>query len=102
MSVMPDGSRHARSAEPLAHRLAQHVAGLPSGANRPVFEPSAYPELASLVQRLQRVMNVAYIPIWLGAPIPALDDKKPLDAIAQGDGRAGARLVSGVEDTGAS
>ena len=52
--------------------------------------------LACPAEQVQRVINAAYMPIWLDAPIPALDDKKPLDAIAQGDGRAVARLVSGV------
>jgi transcriptional regulator with XRE-family HTH domain len=59
-------------------------------------------ELSSLVERLARVIRPAYIPVWLSKPVPALDEDKPLDRIAQGDYRAVARLISGLEDPGAS
>ncbi|HSZ68849.1 MAG TPA: hypothetical protein VK756_00665 [Solirubrobacteraceae bacterium] len=59
-------------------------------------------ELSALVERLARVIRPTYIPIWLSKPIPALDDDKPLDRIARGDYRAVARLISGLEDPGAS
>jgi hypothetical protein len=38
----------------------------------------------------------------LSKPIPTLDDDKPIDRIAKGDYRAVARLISGLEDPGAS
>jgi len=59
-------------------------------------------ELSSLVERLARVIRPTYIPVWLNKPVPALDDDKPIDRIAQGDYRAVARLISGIEDPGAS
>jgi Protein of unknown function (DUF2384) len=57
---------------------------------------------SSLVERLARVIQPAYIPVWLSEPNPALDDDKPIDRIAQGDHRSVARLISGLEDPGAS
>jgi hypothetical protein len=59
-------------------------------------------ELSSLVERLARVIRPTYIPVWLSKPIPALDDDKPIDRIAKGDYRAVARLISDLEDVGAS
>jgi hypothetical protein len=59
-------------------------------------------ELSSLVERLARVIRPTYIPVWLNKPITALDEDKPIDRIAAGDYRAVARLISGIEDTGAS
>jgi hypothetical protein len=59
-------------------------------------------ELSSLVERLARVIRPTYIPVWLNKPIPALDEDKPIDRIAIGDYRSVARLISGIEDTGAS
>jgi hypothetical protein len=48
------------------------------------------------------VIRPTYIPVWLNKLIPALDEDKPIDRIAMGDYRAVARLISGIEDTGAS
>ncbi|MGA9875157.1 MAG: hypothetical protein WBQ21_05040 [Solirubrobacteraceae bacterium] len=59
-------------------------------------------ELSSLVERLARVIRPSYIPVWLSKPVPALDDDKPIDRIAQGDYRSVAHLISGIEDPGAS
>jgi hypothetical protein len=59
-------------------------------------------ELSSLVERLARVIRPTYIPVWLNKPLPALNEDKPIDRIAAGDYRAVARLISGIEDTGAS
>ena len=59
-------------------------------------------ELSSLVERLARVIRPAYIPVWLNKPIPLLDDDKPIERIAAGDYRSVARLISGLEDPGAS
>src|SRR6516164_9120453 len=41
-------------------------------------------ELAEIVDRLARVMEPDYIPVWLSRPIEALDDRKPLELIARG------------------
>jgi hypothetical protein len=55
-----------------------------------------------LVKRLSRVIHPTYIPAWLSKSNPALDGDKPIDRIAQGDYRSVARLISGLEDPGAS
>jgi transcriptional regulator with XRE-family HTH domain len=55
-------------------------------------------ELSALVDRLQRVMEPSYIPVWLRRQIDALDDRKPLDFLARGDFRRIARVVSSLED----
>lgn len=56
-------------------------------------------ELSALVERLQRVMDSSYIPVWLRRPIEALDDRKPLDLLARGEYRQVARAVSSLEDS---
>jgi uncharacterized protein (DUF2384 family) len=55
-------------------------------------------ELSALVERLQRVMDSSYIPVWLRRPVEALDDRKPLDLLARGEFREVARVVSSLED----
>lgn len=59
-------------------------------------------ELSSIVERLVRVMQATYVPIWLRKPIPLLDDDKPLDVIATGDYRRVSRVIAGLEASGAS
>ena len=58
-------------------------------------------ELAEIVDRLARVIDVEYIPVWLSKPIEALDDRKPLDVIASGKARRVAQVISGLESPGA-
>jgi uncharacterized protein (DUF2384 family) len=58
-------------------------------------------ELSAIIDRLQRVIESDYVPLWLTKPIEALDDEKPIDLIACGDYLRVARLVSGIEDPGA-
>ena len=59
-------------------------------------------ELAEIVDRLARVIDADYIPVWLSKPIEALDDRKPLDLIASGKARRVAQAISGLESPGAS
>jgi hypothetical protein len=59
-------------------------------------------ELSAIVDRLPRVMRPEYIPVWLAKPIEALDDDKPIDLIARGEYRRVARIISELEDPGAS
>jgi len=59
-------------------------------------------QFSSLVERLGRVIHPTYIPMWLSQPNPALDGDRPIDRIAKGDYRSVARLISGLEDPGAS
>jgi transcriptional regulator with XRE-family HTH domain len=54
-------------------------------------------ELSATVERLARVIDPGYIPVWLHKPIVALDDEKPLDVLAHGDYRRLARLISELE-----
>jgi transcriptional regulator with XRE-family HTH domain len=56
-------------------------------------------ELSSLVERLVRVMQAEYVPVWLRKPNVLLDDDKPLDAIASGDYRKVSRVIAGLETT---
>lgn len=58
-------------------------------------------ELAEVVDRLTRVMEPEYIPVWLSKPIEALDDRKPLELIARGQVRRVAQVVSELESPGA-
>jgi hypothetical protein len=58
--------------------------------------------LASLVVRLARVVAPASIGPWFGTPMPALGGATPLDRVTAGEHRAVARLISGLEDPGAS
>src|SRR3972149_10779150 len=41
-------------------------------------------ELAEIVDRLRRVVEPDYIPIWLMKPVEALGDEKPIELIARG------------------
>lgn len=59
-------------------------------------------ELTAIVDRLPRVMQPDYIPVWLVRPIEALDDEKPIDLIGRGEYRRVARVISSLEDPGAS
>jgi transcriptional regulator with XRE-family HTH domain len=55
-------------------------------------------ELSSLVERLARVIDPAYIAVWLRKPVRALDDDKPVDLIGRGDYRRVSRLISELEE----
>jgi hypothetical protein len=51
-------------------------------------------ELSALVERLMRVIDPAYIPVWLRKPTPALGDEKPIDLVAAGRYRDVARVIA--------
>src|SRR5450759_696960 len=55
-------------------------------------------ELSAIVERLQRVMDPAYVPVWLVKPLTLLDDERPIEAIARGHYRAVSRLVAQLEN----
>jgi hypothetical protein len=59
-------------------------------------------ELSSISERLLRVMDPEYIPVWINKPIPALDDRKPLELIARGQYRRVAQVVSALEEPAAA
>jgi uncharacterized protein (DUF2384 family) len=58
-------------------------------------------ELAEIVDRLARIVQPEYIPVWMSKPIEALDNRKPLHLIARGRARQVAKLISGLESPGA-
>ena len=55
-------------------------------------------ELSAMVERLQRVMDPASVPVWLVKPLTLLDDERPIQAIAHGNYRAVSRLVAQLEN----
>jgi hypothetical protein len=59
-------------------------------------------ELSSIVERLARLMQPAYVPVWMRKPVPLLDDDKPLDVIAAGEYRRVSRVLAGLESPGAA
>lgn len=68
----------------------------PSGGNA-----ERLAELSAIVERLVRVMQPSYVPVWMRKPVPLLDDDKPLDVIATGDYRRVSRVIAGLESPGA-
>ena len=58
-------------------------------------------ELSAIVERLVRIMDAGYVPVWMRKPVPLLDDDKPLDVIAAGEYRRVSRVVAGLEASGA-
>jgi transcriptional regulator with XRE-family HTH domain len=59
-------------------------------------------ELGAMVDRLARVMDADFIPIWLTRPIEALDNDKPVEALARGEYRRIAQLIAELEYPGVS
>ncbi len=59
-------------------------------------------ELAEITDRLLRVVEARYIPLWLVKPVEALDDRAPVELIAHGHARQVARLISALESPGAA
>lgn len=54
-------------------------------------------ELSAVVERLARVIEPDYIPVWLKKPVSALEDEKPIDVLAKGEYRRLSRLISELE-----
>ena len=59
-------------------------------------------ELSAIVERLARVIDPDYIPVWLHKPVPALGDEKPIDLLARGEWQPVMRVISGLESPGFS
>lgn len=59
-------------------------------------------ELAEVTDRLRRVMQPEYIPVWLNRPLEALDDDKPVELLARGEYRRVAKLIAELEYPGVS
>lgn len=105
-SLAEEISRVASLGNLTAAHLAAATGGDPSSARRwiqGVRTPAGQHatralELTSLVERLAQIMDPAYIPTWLIKPIARLDDRRPVDAIRDGDYREVSRLVAALED----
>ena len=54
-------------------------------------------ELSAVVERLARVIDPDYIPVWIRKPASALDDEKPIDVLARGEYRRLSRVISELE-----
>ena len=65
----------------------------PTGAKRERFM-----ELVALVDRLERVMSPRYVPLWLLKPVPALDDRRPLELLSKGRYRDISKVVAELEN----
>ncbi|MGN6190418.1 MAG: hypothetical protein ACTHOE_16125 [Conexibacter sp.] len=59
-------------------------------------------ELSEMTDRLGRVMQADYIPVWLQRPVPILNDEKPIELLARGDYRQVAAVIAGLEYPGAT
>lgn len=87
----------ATGAAPSTARAWVALKRIPSGARA-----KRIAELSSLSERLLRVMDPEYIPVWMNKPVPALDDRKPLELISEGEYLQVARIVSALEEPIAS
>ena len=65
----------------------------PTGAKRERFM-----ELVALVDRLERVMQPRYVPLWLLKPVPALGDRRPLEVLSKGRYRDVSKIVAELEN----
>ncbi len=54
-------------------------------------------ELSSIVERLVRVVQPNYVPVWMHKPLALLEDEKPLDLVRDGHYRDVLRVISGLE-----
>jgi len=59
-------------------------------------------QLAEIAERLERVMPRESVSVWLSKPIEALDFRKPLDLLAEGEYRRVGKVVAAIEDPGAT
>jgi transcriptional regulator with XRE-family HTH domain len=74
-----------------------------SGRSAPTGERAErVAELSALVSRLTRLVDAAYIPVWMTKPIEALDDEKPIDVLARGEYRRVAAVLRALEQPGAA
>src|SRR5919106_3439710 len=90
----PDIAR-ATGADETTVRAWLRGARSPSGARA-----ERLAELSAIVERMVRVMEPSYVPVWLRKPIALLDDDKPLDVIATGGERRPSRRPAGRGGSG--
>jgi len=57
--------------------------------------------LAAITRRMRTIVVADEVPVWLRRPLPALDGRSPLQAIASGDHAAVEHIVGFLESPGA-
>jgi len=111
MSVLTIEAKRVRDVAHLSDTLIAKATGARPSTVRDWFNDRSSPtgsraerliELSEMMDRLARVMQPEYIPIWLQRPVPALDDAKPLDLLSRGDYRPVAEAISQLEWPGAT
>jgi uncharacterized protein (DUF2384 family) len=83
----------ATGSQPATVNAWARAARTPSGEKR-----ERLLELVAIVDRLERVMRPSYVPLWLLKPVPALDDRRPLELLAKGRYRDVSRIVAELEN----
>ena len=59
-------------------------------------------ELAVLVARLRTLIGADLVSAWLNGPVPALDERRPIELVAEGNCQDVAALLSALEGMTAS
>lgn len=57
-------------------------------------------ELSVILERLARVIEPEYIPIWLDTPVPALGGQKPADLVERREWQPLQEMIAGLESPG--
>ena len=83
----------AVGAQPATVNAWARDARRPTGAKR-----ERLLELVALVDRLERVMQPRYVPIWLLKPVPALGDRRPIELLSKGKYRDISKVVTELEN----
>jgi hypothetical protein len=83
----------ATGSQPSTVNAWARAARQPSGTKR-----ERLLELVALVDRLERVMAAAYVPLWLLKPMTALGDRPPLELLSKGKYRDVSRVVAELEN----
>lgn len=74
-----------------------------SGRSSPTGERARrVAELAEVADRLARVVDPSYIPVWMVKPVEALEDSTPAELVAAGQARRVVRVISELESPGAA
>jgi uncharacterized protein (DUF2384 family) len=111
MSVLTIEAKRVRDVAHLSDALIAKATGARPSTVRDWFNDRSSPtgvraerliELSEMMDRLARVIQPEYIPIWLQRPVPVLDDEKPLDLLARGDYRRIADVITDLEWPGAT
>lgn len=104
-------ARHVHDAAQLSDRLIAAATGAKPSTVRDWLNGRSTPtgsradrliELSAMTDRLVRVMDPSYIPVWLNRPLEVLDDDKPVELLARGDYRRVAQLIAELEYPGVS